>query len=233
MSILSALLTQDKVVTPRKIDEAIQRQVISGGDFETNLLEVNALAEDCLAGYAALIRGMRPARRAEVVEADLALVSQAPRTVLEAIGAFPLRVEDGVALVAASDPLRDDARLALERALGVPVEGRYVCPARVAWAHHHHYDTPSRRARGGSSSASRASTRRAAHPERRVAARACVAARGRRASSALATLEAALRDDDEPRAPSLPAPPMPAAEDPFRRAHEPPRRARRCASPTR
>jgi HEAT repeats/Type II secretion system (T2SS), protein E, N-terminal domain len=215
MSILSALLTQDKVVTPRKIDEAIQRQVISGGDFETNLLEVNALAEDCLAGYAALIRGMRPARRVEVVEADLALVTQAPRTVLEAIGAFPLRVEYGVALVAASEPLSDDARVALERALGVAVEARYVCPARVAWAQHHHYDTPlpARTRRlierlAGLDAGALPTLSAASLP-------AHVLHHGADTSSALATLEAALRDDDEPRAPSLPAPPIPPAADPF------------------
>lgn len=211
MSFLSALLTQDKVVTPRKIDEAIQRQVISGGDFETNLLEVNAVAEDCLAGYAAIIRDMLPARRAEVVEASLDLIARAPRALLETVGAFPLRVEGGVALIAVSEPLTDDASRDLARAFGVPVEGRYVSPARVAWAHNHHFDTPlpsrTRRLveRLASLDPGDLPTRQAS-PKPRSGPR---PAQG--AASALATLDAALRDDDEVRAPSMPAPPMPSA----------------------
>ncbi|MEZ4389909.1 MAG: hypothetical protein R3A48_02345 [Polyangiales bacterium] len=208
MSLLSALLTQDKVVTPRKIDEAIQRQVISGGDFETNLLEVNAVAEDCLAGYAAIVRDMLPARRAEVVEASLELIARAPRALLETAGAFPLRVEGGVVLLAVSDPLTDAQSRDLARAFGMPVEGRYVSPARVAWAHNHHFDTPlpSRTRRLVERLASR-------DPGELPARRAAVAQRagprpaGRRVG--LATLDAALREDDDARASSMPAPPMP------------------------
>lgn len=206
MSLLSALLTQDKVVTPRKIDEAIQRQVISGGDFETNLLEVGAIAEDCLAGYAAHAREMIPARRDEIVESSLELIARSPRALLETIGAFPLRVEEGVVLLAVSAPIGEDALRDLERAYAIPVEPRYMNAARIAWAHHHHFDTPlasrTRRLVERLASLPPGEMPELAHlppppPLRRP---------GGAAASALATLDAALRDEDDPRTSSIPAP---------------------------
>lgn len=210
MSILSALLSQDQVVTPRKIDEAIQRQVISGGDFETNLLEVGAIAENLLAGYAALVHDMVPATREEVLAADETLIASLPRAAAEPFGAIPLRVEGGVALVAVARPLSSEARAALETALGVPVEARLVAGVRVAWALQHHYGVPM------SPRFMRLSERLAnqspgALPELRARAVPMVGAgpTGPRTVSALAALEAALQDDDEvpSRRPSLPSPP--------------------------
>lgn len=210
MSILSALLTQDQVVTPRKIDEAIQRQVISGGDFETNLLEVGGIAENCLAGYCGLVYDMVPATREDVLAADEDLVARLPRALAERVGALPLRVEDGVALVAVARPLDDDARRALSAALGAPVAPRLVAGVRVAWALQHHYGVPmSPRFLRLSERLANQSPGALPAQRMRSAPLPATARAAERAVSALAALEAALQDDDEhpPRTPSLPSPP--------------------------
>jgi hypothetical protein len=70
MSLLSALLTQDQVVSPKAIDEAISRQVLNGGDFETSLLEGGAVGEDTLARYCDTVQGLPHATREDVAAAE-------------------------------------------------------------------------------------------------------------------------------------------------------------------
>ena len=45
---LSSLIVQREVATMRQVEEALARQVIYGGDFVTNLLEVARLDESLL-----------------------------------------------------------------------------------------------------------------------------------------------------------------------------------------
>ena len=142
MSLLSALLTQDQVVSPRKIDAAIQRQVISGGDFETNLLEVDALGEDTLSGYCAALLGLPAAAREEVLTADITAVARLPRELAARHQLVPLAVLGGKLVVVAAENLDASARRALETAAGLPLEVRAVTSFRLAWALWRYYQQP-------------------------------------------------------------------------------------------
>ena len=142
MSLLSALLTQDQVVSPRKIDAAIQRQVISGGDFETNLLEVDALGEDTLSGYCAALLGLPAASRDEVLNADAAAVARVTRELAARHQVVPLAVTDGRLAVIAAENLDAGARRALEAATGMPLYVRAVTSFRLAWALWRYYQQP-------------------------------------------------------------------------------------------
>ena len=142
MSLLSALLTHDQVVSPRKIDAAIQRQVISGGDFETNLLEVDALGEDTLSGYCAALLGLPPAARDEVLAADVTAVTRLPRELAARYQVVPLAVLGGKLVVVAAENLDASARRALESSAGLPVEVRAVTSFRLAWALWRYYQQP-------------------------------------------------------------------------------------------
>ena len=142
MSLLSALLTQAQAVTPRKIDEAIQRQVLSGGDFETNLLEVDALGEDTLTAYCAAIMGVPPISRAEVVDASQAAAAKVPLELALRHQAVPVRIDKSVLVVATASALDANGRKALEAAAGMAVEARGVTSFRLAWALWRSYRQP-------------------------------------------------------------------------------------------
>nr|MBK7064349.1 hypothetical protein [Deltaproteobacteria bacterium] len=142
MSLLSAILTQDQVVSPRKIDAAIQRQVISGGDFETNLLEVDALGEDTLSGYCAALLGLPPASREAVLSAEAFAVARLPRELAARHQVVPLSIVDGRLVVIAAENLDASARRALETAAGMPIEVRAVTSFRLAWALWRYYQQP-------------------------------------------------------------------------------------------
>ncbi len=134
MFALSALLARDGVVPHQKIDEAIQRQVINGGDFETNLLEIDAIAEDTLAAYCAAMHDMLPVRRDELAHATPDAIAKIPRELAEANGVVPVRFEGGRLLIATAGPLSDTAIAALQGVTGAAIDVRVTCGFRIAWA---------------------------------------------------------------------------------------------------
>jgi hypothetical protein len=141
MSLLSALLTQDQVVSPKAIDEAIQRQVINGGDFETNLLEIGAIAEDTLAAYCAAIHGLAVCPREDVIHADPSALARIPAHLAEQHRVVALRIERARLVVCLAGPLSSSARSELEAAARMPVDARCVTSVRVGWALWRYYET--------------------------------------------------------------------------------------------
>ena len=69
MSALTSLLVRDRIVPVSKIEEALQLQVLSGGDIDTVLLEMDVVLEDVLSAYRAAMFGLLPATRDEVMRA--------------------------------------------------------------------------------------------------------------------------------------------------------------------
>src|SRR6188472_1735079 len=81
MSALTSSLVRDGVVPVRKIEEALQRQVISGGDVETVLLEMEAASENVLAGYRAALYDLPPVTREAVMTVAPEIVKLVPAEV--------------------------------------------------------------------------------------------------------------------------------------------------------
>ncbi len=142
MSLLSALLTQDQVVSPKAIDEAISRQVINGGDFETSLLEGGAIGEDTLARYCAAVHGIPHATREDVAAADPVAIAKLPRSLAERHGMAALFIEAGRLIVAVAGPVSPAARIEVEAAVKLPLEARCVTTVRLAWALWRYYQVP-------------------------------------------------------------------------------------------
>ena len=78
MSALTSLLARDRVLSVSKIEEALTQQVLSGGDIETVLLELNFVPEDVLSAYRAALFGLLPATREEVMRASREALRQMP-----------------------------------------------------------------------------------------------------------------------------------------------------------
>jgi HEAT repeat protein len=146
MSALTSLLARDQVVAVRKIEEALQKQVISGGDIGAVLLELDAIPENILAAYGAALYGRLPATRDEVMRAPRDVVRVVPREVAEKHRLVPVALDamaSGAAgptlIVALSMPLSQEVEQQLSFLLGHTLVSRVICEVRVAAALSHHY----------------------------------------------------------------------------------------------
>ncbi len=140
MSALTSLLVRDQVVPVRKIEDAIQRQVISGGDIETVLLEMEALPENVMSAYRAALYGLLPATREEVMTVSRETLRAVPKEVATQYRLVPLSAEGKTLVVAVTAPLsiEDDQQLGF--LLGQELVYRIVSEVRLAAALSHHYN---------------------------------------------------------------------------------------------
>lgn len=132
MSALTSLLVRDGVVPVRKIEEALQRQVISGGDVETVLLEMDAVSENVLAAYRAAVHELTPATREEVSSVPPEVVELVPREVAVEHRIIPLRVTDRTLHVAAHEPLTSEQEERIGFLLGFDLVIHIACDVRIA-----------------------------------------------------------------------------------------------------
>ncbi|GAB4207613.1 MAG: hypothetical protein OHK0013_25400 [Sandaracinaceae bacterium] len=139
MSALTSLLARDQAVPVRKIEEALQRQVITGGDIGSVLLETDAIAENTLAAYHAALYGLLPATRDEVMRVSRDTIRLVPREVAEKHRLVPLAVDGRALVVAMSVPLDHDVESQLGFLLGYDLVIRIVCEVRISGALLHHY----------------------------------------------------------------------------------------------
>lgn len=139
MSALTSLLARDQAVPVRKIEEALQRLVVAGGDMGTSLLECDALPENVLAAYQAALHNLLPATRDEVMRVPRETVRLIPREVAEKHRIAPLAVDGRALLVAVSEPLAKEVESQLGFLLGYELVPRVVCDVRISAALLHHY----------------------------------------------------------------------------------------------
>ncbi len=146
MSALTSLLVRDQVVPVRKIEEAIQRQVIAGGDLETILLEMDVVPEDVLSAYRSATFGLLPATRDEVMKAPRDVTKHVPREIAERHRICPLAIDGRTLIVAVASPLKTNDEHQLGFLLGKDLVFRIVTEVRIAAALGHHYgsDVPPR-----------------------------------------------------------------------------------------
>jgi len=139
MSALTSLLARDRIVLVSKIEEALQHQVLSGGDIETVLLEMNLVAEDVLSAYRAALYDRLPATREETMRASREAIRSLPRELARRLGVIPLQAEGRTVVVAVVEPLSAAGRAEVTTALGCEINERIVTRPRFAAALSHHY----------------------------------------------------------------------------------------------
>lgn len=139
MSVLTSLLVRDQKVPVRKIEEAIQRQVIAGGSLDTVLLEGQALSENEIASYCAAVHRLAPATREECMGASRDVIRTVPSEVAERHRLLPLGLSGEVLTVAVTSPLSEDVEQQIGFLLGVHVEQRIAAAVRIAAGLEHHF----------------------------------------------------------------------------------------------
>jgi hypothetical protein len=128
---LSALLVQDRVVSIRQMDEAVERQRERGGRIGTNLLELGAIDADVLLHYLGKQRHLPTVARDDVHEV--------PAEALELWGgdaarehlAVPVAMDERTLKLAVVDPLPDAVVAELADASGRTVQQALALEAQV------------------------------------------------------------------------------------------------------
>jgi hypothetical protein len=139
MSALTSLLVRDRIVPVSKIEEALQTQVLSGGDIDTVLLEMELVPEDVLSAYRAALFGLLPATRDEVMRAPREAVVRVPQKIAREKNLVPLLLDGRALVVAAIEPLSDLEVRWLREQLGYDVTARIVTRPRLSAGLAHHY----------------------------------------------------------------------------------------------
>lgn len=140
MSVLASLLVRDQLIAVDRVQEAIQQQVIRGGNLDTVLLELGLLGENQMSAYCASVYGLMPATRAEVMRVPVATIRMLPREFAVRHRLIPLaRTEDAMVL-AVDRPLPDTILREVSFELGVDPVQRVACSVRVEAGLARHYD---------------------------------------------------------------------------------------------
>ena len=102
MSALSSLLVQDQVLSVTHVEQALQRQVIFGGDLATNLLELGQVDEVVLVEYLGRVLRL-PVYPAEyLMSVDPAVLKMMPWKVATEHRIVPVKVHGDRMVVAAA-----------------------------------------------------------------------------------------------------------------------------------
>ncbi|MFI5307618.1 MAG: hypothetical protein ACHQ53_09715, partial [Polyangiales bacterium] len=134
MMSLTSLLARDGVVSLDTIEQALQRQVLEGGEIDTALLELDAVPENVLGAYRAASFELPPASRAQLEKLDAGLLARVPLELARQHRVVPIALDGGVIVLAtdAPKPLLDVQ--GLSRALDAKLSFRIATELRVQLA---------------------------------------------------------------------------------------------------
>ncbi|MEM8609916.1 MAG: HEAT repeat domain-containing protein [Myxococcota bacterium] len=140
MSVLASLLVRDQLISVDRVQEAIQEQVIRGGNLDTVLLELDCLSEDPISAYCAAVYGLMPATRDEVMNAATDVVRGLPREFAVRHRLIPLTQTEEAIVLAVDRPLPDAILREISFELGVDPVQRVACSVRIEAGLAKHYD---------------------------------------------------------------------------------------------
>src|ERR1700712_33863 len=131
MSALTSLLVRDDAVSVRQIEEALARQLVDGGELDTALLELGAIAENKLIAYRAASERGQPATREDVMSASSATIALMPSELALALHVSPLWHDAKTLIVAAVRPLKPVEITQLGERTGMQISVRITVELRV------------------------------------------------------------------------------------------------------
>jgi HEAT repeat protein len=140
MSVLASILVRDQVIPIDRVQQAIQEQVMRGGNLDTVLLELGWLRENEMNAYCAAVYGLLPATRDEVMQSPISTIRVLPREFAVRHRLIPVaRTEDTVVL-GVDRPLPEATLREISFELGIDPVQRIVCSVRVEAGLARHYD---------------------------------------------------------------------------------------------
>jgi hypothetical protein len=134
MSALTSLLVRDDVVSVRQIEDALQRQVLEGGEIDTALLELLELPENVLIAYRAASFRALPVTRDELLGSSEATRSLLLPELAASYRVVPILHDATTLVVAADSPLSDKQVAELTARVGLRIEWRISSEMRISGA---------------------------------------------------------------------------------------------------
>src|SRR4051794_31837432 len=131
---LSTLIVQREIASIREVEEALARQVLYGGDFVTNLLEVCRLDEAQLLPLVAESLGLPPAPPGELPKPEADAMRLVAAEVANERNLAPLTVDRYGLTVAVAVPLTADVEQELAFALALPISQKIAPLVRIRQA---------------------------------------------------------------------------------------------------
>ena len=119
---LSALLVQDRVVSFRQMDAAVQRQQKLGGRVGTNLMELGHVDEGILLYYLSKQRHVAAVENAVLATVDPEVIEVWDEQQARDLQAIPIKLGNGTLRVAVVDPMPAEVVEELERRTGLSIE---------------------------------------------------------------------------------------------------------------
>ena len=141
MGALSSLLVQNQILSVTQIEQALQRQVILGGDLPTILLELRMLDEKLLATYMSRVVGITELDSALYDSPDLSLGELISRDTAVSCRAVPIRKDEKL-VVAVTGTLSQTCIERLQVESGMMVVPNLILEFRLALLLNQMYGVP-------------------------------------------------------------------------------------------
>jgi hypothetical protein len=139
MSALTSLLVRDQVLSLRKIETALEKHVVEGGDLESVLLEMDAAPENVLSAYRAVLYGLLPGTRDEVMRVPKDVIARLPGDLALKHHVVPLSADGKLMVLALTEPLSLEARKEIQDQTGHEIAYRIVTQVRLLAGLAQHY----------------------------------------------------------------------------------------------
>jgi hypothetical protein len=139
MATLASLLARDAIVSLETIEQALQRQVLEGGELDTALLELTNVPENTLSAYRAASFDLPAVQRGELESIDPALLARVPIEVAGEHGVLPIAQQGDVLVLASAYPLAAADAQRLNELLHADVTVRIGTELRIGAALSRYY----------------------------------------------------------------------------------------------
>lgn len=131
---LSSLIVERRAASPRQLDEALSRQLLLGGDLETNLLELGVLSEPALLAMLSQLHRVDPMPPGELPRGDAEGLRAVPADAALRHLVHPLAMRSGALVVVVAQPLARPVAAELVKDLDVVLVQRLAASPRILQA---------------------------------------------------------------------------------------------------
>ncbi|MBN2804877.1 MAG: hypothetical protein JXR91_17405, partial [Deltaproteobacteria bacterium] len=141
-------LVQNQILSVTQVEHTLQRQVISGGDLPTNILELKILDEDTLLAFISKLYDIPPA--------DPSIYNSVSKNSIDLFDSefafknkfLPLKIDDNILFIAVTSPLSDELTKTISQIVNLELRPLLVLEFRLSMLMSRYYniDMPGRMA---------------------------------------------------------------------------------------
>ena len=135
-------MVQDLILNVTHVEQILQRQVIYGGDFATNLLEMNLVDEVVLSKYLGRVVRLPVFPSEYLLTTEPSIIEMLPWKIANERRVIPVRIKDDVVTIVSSGPVPRGTVDEISKLFGMKVESNLVLEFRLVMALNRFYGIP-------------------------------------------------------------------------------------------